>query len=82
MMSRLGEKYNIEIETTSKPKDKYITDEYFELDTCQWNPRLWLVKRSWLRGAMSQKEEKLEASFVKPLACRRSHNKKAPLAGS
>jgi hypothetical protein len=32
MMPRLGEKYDIEIETISKPKEEYITDEYFELD--------------------------------------------------
>ena len=28
----MGEKYDIEIETISKPKAKYVTDEYFELD--------------------------------------------------
>ncbi len=32
MMPRLGEKYDIEIETISKPKAEYNTDEYFELD--------------------------------------------------
>ncbi len=32
MMPSLGEKYAIEIETTSKPKAEYNTDEYFELD--------------------------------------------------
>lgn len=31
-MPRLGEKYDIEIETIEKPKDEYMTDEYFELD--------------------------------------------------
>ena len=31
-MPRLGKKYDIEIETISKPKDEYMTDEYFELD--------------------------------------------------
>lgn len=31
MMPRLGEKYDIEIETISKPKAEYNTDEYFEL---------------------------------------------------
>jgi hypothetical protein len=29
---RLGQKYEIGIETISKPKEKYLTDEYFELD--------------------------------------------------
>ena len=29
---RLCQKYEIGIETISKPKEKYLTDEYFELD--------------------------------------------------
>ena len=32
MMPRLGERYEIDIETIEKPKDDYMTDEYFELD--------------------------------------------------
>ena len=32
MMPRLGAKYDIEIEIIEKPKDEYMTDEYFELD--------------------------------------------------
>ncbi len=32
MMPRLGEKYDIVIEVTSKPKAEYLTDEYFALD--------------------------------------------------
>ena len=32
MIPGLGEKYEIEIETTAKPKEDYLTDEYFELD--------------------------------------------------
>ncbi len=32
MMPRLGEKYPVEIETTSKPIAEYQTDEYFELE--------------------------------------------------
>lgn len=31
-MPRLGKKYGVEIEVTSKPPAKYNTDEYFELD--------------------------------------------------
>ena len=31
-MPRLGRKYDIEIETISKPIAEYQTDEYFELD--------------------------------------------------
>ena len=32
MMPSLGEKYAISMETVSKPKAEYLTDEYFELD--------------------------------------------------
>jgi hypothetical protein len=32
MMPRLGKKYDIEIETISKPKAEYQTDDYFELE--------------------------------------------------
>jgi len=32
MMPGLGEKYEIDIETVSKAKADYLTDEYFELD--------------------------------------------------
>ena len=31
-MPRLGAKYDIETETIEKPKNEYMTDEYFELD--------------------------------------------------
>jgi hypothetical protein len=32
MTPRLGERYEIDIETIARPKDEYMTDEYFELD--------------------------------------------------
>jgi len=32
MMPRLGKRYEIDFETIEKPKDEYMTDEYFELD--------------------------------------------------
>jgi hypothetical protein len=32
MMPRLGAKYAIDIEVTSKPNAEYKTDEYFDLD--------------------------------------------------
>ena len=31
-MPRLGQKYELEIETISKPNAEYLTDEYFALD--------------------------------------------------
>jgi len=32
MLPRLGDKYEMEIEVTSRPKGEYLTDEYFALD--------------------------------------------------
>lgn len=32
MMPRLGKKYDIDIEVTSKLKAEYLTDEYFAMD--------------------------------------------------
>ncbi len=32
MMPGLGEKFPIDIETIEKPKEDYMTDEYFDLD--------------------------------------------------
>jgi len=32
MIPGLGNTYDIRIETTSKPKTEYMTDDYFELD--------------------------------------------------
>ena len=32
MMPRLGDRYDIEIETVSKPKAEFHTDEYYALD--------------------------------------------------
>ena len=32
MMPRLGKRYEIDIETIEKPKDDFMTDDYFELD--------------------------------------------------
>ena len=32
MIPVLGQKYEINVEVMSKPKEEYMTDEYFELD--------------------------------------------------
>ena len=32
MIPGLGAKYDIQIETIARPKEEYMTDEYFELD--------------------------------------------------
>ncbi|MDP6178970.1 MAG: hypothetical protein QGG48_03675 [Desulfatiglandales bacterium] len=47
----MGEKYDIEMGTISKPKEKYTMDECFELDLLV-PLLLWCWKRSWLRDPM------------------------------
>jgi len=32
MMPRLGKKFQIELDIVEKPKNEYMTDEYFDLD--------------------------------------------------
>ena len=32
MMPSLGEKYDLDLEVTERPKEDYMTDEYFDLD--------------------------------------------------
>lgn len=32
MMPRLGRRYDIDCKVTAKPKDEYLTDDYFALD--------------------------------------------------
>ena len=43
MMPRLGERYEIDIETIEKPKDEYMTDEYFETEKNGYSV-LWAMK--------------------------------------
>jgi hypothetical protein len=64
MMPRLGEKYDIEIETISKPKEEYMTDEYFELDL-PIAPAVMVDEEIVVEGT-DVSEEKLE-----PIICKR-----------
>ena len=59
MMPRLGEKYDIEIETISKPKEEYNTDEYFELGL-PVAPAVMVVEEIVVEGSDISKE-KLES---------------------
>jgi hypothetical protein len=59
MMPRLGAKYPIEIETTSKPIADYQTDEYFELDL-PVAPAVMVGDEIVVEGA-NVAEEKVEA---------------------
>ncbi|RJR40770.1 MAG: hypothetical protein C4576_19595 [Desulfobacteraceae bacterium] len=61
MMPRLGVEYEIEIETISKPKDQYQTDEYFELDL-PVAPAVMVGEEILVEGS-DVNEERLEAAI-------------------
>ena len=65
MMPRLGEKYDIEIETISKPPGEYNTDEYFELDL-PVAPAVMIGEEILVEG-VDVSDEKLEAAICKQL---------------
>jgi hypothetical protein len=65
MMPRLGQKYEIEIETTSKPIAEYQTDEYFELDL-PTAPAVMVGEEIVVEGA-DVVEDKLEAVICRQL---------------
>jgi hypothetical protein len=65
MMPRLGQKYEIELETVSKPKAEYQTDEYFELDL-PVAPAVMVGEEIVVEGT-DVAEEKLEAVICQHL---------------
>ena len=65
MMPRLGQKYEIEIETISKPIADYQTDEYFELDL-PTAPAVMVGDEIVVEGA-DVAEDKLEAVIRRQL---------------
>lgn len=65
MMPGLGEKYDIEIETISKPIAEYNTDEYFELDL-PVAPAVMVGEEIVIEGA-DVSDEKLESVICKHL---------------
>jgi hypothetical protein len=65
MMPRLGQKYEIEMETISKPIAQYQTDEYFELDL-PTAPAVMVAEEIVVEGA-DVPEEKLEAVICQHL---------------
>ncbi len=64
-MPRLGEKYDIEIETTSKPIAEYQTDEYFELDL-PTAPAVMVAEEIVVEGA-DVADDQLEAVICRHL---------------
>jgi len=65
MMPRLGETYDIEIETISKPKAEYTTDAYFELDL-PVAPAVMVGEEIIVEGS-DVSDEKLESVICKHL---------------
>jgi len=65
MMPRLGEKYEIEMETMSKAPAEYNTDEYFELDL-PVAPAIMVGEEIVVEGT-DVSEEKLEEVICKHL---------------
>ena len=65
MIPGLGEKYEIEIETIAKPKEEYMTDEYFELDL-PVAPAVMVGEEIVVEGT-DVAEEKLEAVICRQL---------------
>jgi len=78
-MPRLGETYDIEIETTSKPPAEYNTDEYFELDL-PVAPAIMIGDEILVEGS-DISEEKLEVAICKSLGLPPPEPKKKGMLG-
>jgi hypothetical protein len=65
MLPRLGQKYKIEVETISKPKAEYQTDEYFELDL-PVAPAVMVAEKIVVEGS-DIPEDELEAVICRHL---------------
>ncbi len=64
-MPRLGEKYEIEIETTSKPRAEFTTSEYLDLGLTK-APAIMVGDEFLIEGS-DISDEKLEAIICKYL---------------
>ncbi len=78
-MPRLGAKYQIEIETISKPKQEYQTDEYFELDLPA-APAVMVGDEILVEGS-DVPEDKLEATICRHLGLPAPEPKKKGILG-
>ena len=78
-MPRLGQKYEIEIETISKPKAEYQTDEYFELDL-PVGPAVMVGEEIVVEGT-DVAEEKLEAVICQHLGLPSPEQQKKGILG-
>lgn len=65
MIPGLGTKYDIQIETISKPKAEYLTDDYFELDL-PVAPAVMVGDEILVEGS-DVSQEKLESAICRHL---------------
>jgi hypothetical protein len=79
MMPRLGSKYPLEFELTSKPKADYQTDEYFELDL-PLAPAVMVGEEIVVEGS-DIAEDKLEAAICRHLGMPEPEPQKKSLLG-
>ena len=79
MMPRLGENYDIEIETISKPPAEFNTDEYFELDL-PVAPAIMVGEEIVTEGS-DISDEKVEAVICKSLGLPPPEPKKKGMLG-
>ena len=77
MIPVLGEKYEIEIETIAKPKEDYMTDEYFELDL-PVAPAVMVGDEILVEGT-DVSEDKLEETICRHLGIEKPLKKKSIL---
>ncbi len=78
-MPRLGQKYPLEVEVTSKPIADYQTDEYFELDL-PTAPAIMVDEEIVVEGA-DVSEHKLESVICRHLGLPEPEKPKKGLLG-
>ena len=78
-MPRLGQKYELEIETISKPNAEYLTDEYFELDL-PVAPAVMVAEEIVVEGS-DIPEDELEAVICRHLGLPPPEQKKKGVLG-
>ena len=79
MMPSLGENYDIEIETISKPPAEYNTDEYFEMDL-PVAPAIMIGEEILIEGS-DVSDEKVETAICKSLGLPPPEPKKKGMFG-
>ena len=77
IMPRLGASYEIDIETIEKPKNEYMTDEYFELDL-PVAPAVMVGDQILVEGT-DVSEDKLEEAICRHLGLAEPPKKKSIL---